>query len=82
MRAKFFAGPWNALTLDAENKRFTLTIDNDRSKMCRGSIRTSGPTLQNTLGRGLMELRIKVGESNTAYWHVTAQIIRGVKLPF
>jgi sporulation protein YlmC with PRC-barrel domain len=36
MGEKLFAVPWNALTLDAENKRFILNVDKDRLKHAPG----------------------------------------------
>jgi sporulation protein YlmC with PRC-barrel domain len=36
MGEKLFAVPWNALTLDTENKRFILNVDKDRLKLAPG----------------------------------------------
>jgi sporulation protein YlmC with PRC-barrel domain len=36
MGEKLFAVPWNALTLDTENKRFTLNVEKDRLKAAPG----------------------------------------------
>jgi sporulation protein YlmC with PRC-barrel domain len=36
MGEKLFAVPWNALTLDTENKRFILNVDKDRLKHAPG----------------------------------------------
>jgi sporulation protein YlmC with PRC-barrel domain len=36
MGEKLFAVPWNALTLDAENKRFILNVEKDRLKDAPG----------------------------------------------
>jgi hypothetical protein len=36
MGEKLFAVPWNALTLDTENKRFILDVDKDRLKDAPG----------------------------------------------
>jgi hypothetical protein len=35
MGEKPFAVPWNALTLDTENKRFVLNVDNERLRRRR-----------------------------------------------
>lgn len=36
MGEKLFAVPWNALTLDTENKRFILNVDKNRLKLAPG----------------------------------------------
>lgn len=36
MGEKLFAVPWNALTLDTENKRFVLNVEKDRLKLAPG----------------------------------------------
>lgn len=45
MGAKLFAVPWNALTLDTENKRFTLDIDKDRLENAPGFDKDNWPNM-------------------------------------
>ena len=45
MGAKFFALSWNVLTLDTENKRFTLTINKDRLKDAPGFYKDKWPNM-------------------------------------
>ena len=45
MGEKLFAVPWNALTLDTENKRFTLNVDKERLVNAPGFNRKSWPNM-------------------------------------
>jgi sporulation protein YlmC with PRC-barrel domain len=45
MGAKLFAVPWDALTLDTENKRFLLTVDKDRLKQAPGFDKDKWPNM-------------------------------------
>ncbi|QDL36766.1 PRC-barrel domain-containing protein [Rhodoferax sediminis] len=45
MGEKLFAVPWNALTLDSENKRFVLNVDKDRLKNAPGFDKDSWPDM-------------------------------------
>lgn len=42
---KLFAVPWNALSLDAENKRFVLDVDKDRLKSAPGFDKDKWPDM-------------------------------------
>lgn len=42
---KLFAVPWNALTLDTENKRFVLDVDKDRLKHAPGFDKSHWPDM-------------------------------------
>ncbi len=45
MGEKLFAVPWNALTLDTENKRFVLNVDNERLKQAPGFNKEKWPDM-------------------------------------
>jgi sporulation protein YlmC with PRC-barrel domain len=45
MGEKLFAVPWKALTLDTENKRFTLNVDKDRLKDAPGFDKKHWPNM-------------------------------------
>ena len=45
MGEKLFAVPWNALTLDTENKRFTLNVEKDRLKTAPGFDKDHWPNM-------------------------------------
>lgn len=45
MGEKLFAVPWNALTLDTENKRFTLNVEKDRLENAPGFDQDSWPNM-------------------------------------
>jgi sporulation protein YlmC with PRC-barrel domain len=45
MGGKLFAVPWNALTLDTENKRFTLNVDKDRLEDAPGFDKSHWPDM-------------------------------------
>lgn len=45
MGGKLFAVPWNALTLDTENKRFTLDVTKDRLESAPGFDSDSWPDM-------------------------------------
>jgi len=45
MGEKLFAVPWKALTLDTENKRFVLDVDNDRLKSAPGFNKQKWPDM-------------------------------------
>lgn len=45
MGAKLFAVPWNALTLDTKNKRFTLNVEKDRLKDAPGFDKSNWPNM-------------------------------------
>lgn len=45
MGEKLFAVPWNALTLDSENKRFTLNVEKDRLESAPGFDKDSWPNM-------------------------------------
>ena len=54
MADKLFAVPWNALTLDTENKRFILNVDKERLESAPGFDKDAwpdmaDPTWQNTI---------------------------------
>jgi sporulation protein YlmC with PRC-barrel domain len=42
---KLFAVPWTALTLDTENKRFTLNVEKDRLKQAPGFNKENWPNM-------------------------------------
>ena len=44
MGNKLFAVPWNAFTIDEENKEFILDVDKRSSRTRRGSTKTTGRT--------------------------------------
>lgn len=50
MGGKLFAIPWDALQLDAANKRFVLDVAQERLEQAPGSIRTSRPRLRARFG--------------------------------
>lgn len=45
MGEKLFAVPWNALTLDTENKRFVLNVEKDRLKNAPGFDKDKWPNM-------------------------------------
>lgn len=45
MGEKLFAVPWDALTLDTENKRFVLNVEKDRLKDAPGFDKNSWPNM-------------------------------------
>ena len=45
MGEKLFAVPWNALTLDTENKRFVLNVEKDRLKLAPGFDKDKWPNM-------------------------------------
>lgn len=45
MGGKLFAVPWDALTLDTENKRFVLDVDRERLKQAPGFDRDNWPDM-------------------------------------
>ena len=45
MGEKLFAVPWNALTLDTENKRFTLNVDKERLVNAPGFNQNNWPNM-------------------------------------
>ncbi|CAM3859867.1 PRC-barrel domain-containing protein [Polaromonas hydrogenivorans] len=45
MGEKLFAVPWNALTLDTQNKRFTLNVEKDRLESAPGFDQDSWPNM-------------------------------------
>jgi sporulation protein YlmC with PRC-barrel domain len=45
MGEKLFAVPWNALTLDTENKRFVLNVEKDRLKDAPGFNKDQWPNM-------------------------------------
>ena len=45
MGDKLFAVPWRALTLDTENKRFTLNVPKDRLKVAPGFDQNNWPSM-------------------------------------
>jgi hypothetical protein len=45
MGEKLFAVPWNALTLDTENKRFVLSVEQDRLKDAPGFDKNHWPDM-------------------------------------
>jgi hypothetical protein len=45
MGSKLFAVPWSALTLDTENKRFTLSVPRDRLERAPGFDRDKWPNM-------------------------------------
>ena len=45
MGEKLFAVPWTALTLDTENKRFTLNVEKDRLKQAPGFNKDKWPNM-------------------------------------
>ena len=45
MGEKLFAVPWSALTLDTENKRFTLNVEKDRLENAPGFDKDSWPDM-------------------------------------
>jgi len=45
MGEKFFAVPWNALTLDTKNKRFVLNVEKDRLKDAPGFDKDHWPNM-------------------------------------
>jgi len=45
MGEKLFAVPWNALTLDTENKRFVLNVEQDRLKSAPGFDKDKWPNM-------------------------------------
>ena len=45
MGDKLFAVPWDALTLDTENKRFTLNVEKDRLKAAPGFDKDEWPDM-------------------------------------
>ncbi len=45
MGSKLFAVPWSALTLDTENKRFTLNVPRDRLERAPGFDRDKWPNM-------------------------------------
>ena len=45
MGEKLFAVPWNALTLDTENKRFVLNVEHDRLKSAPGFDKDKWPNM-------------------------------------
>jgi sporulation protein YlmC with PRC-barrel domain len=45
MGEKLFAVPWNALTLDTQNKRFTLNVEKDRLESAPGFDQNSWPNM-------------------------------------
>lgn len=45
MGEKLFAVPWNALTLDTKNKRFTLNVEKDRLKQAPGFDKSHWPNM-------------------------------------
>jgi sporulation protein YlmC with PRC-barrel domain len=45
MGEKLFAVPWNALTLDTENKRFVLDVEKDRLKGAPGFAKDHWPNM-------------------------------------
>ena len=45
MGDKLFAVPWRALTLDTENKRFTLNVPKDRLKHAPGFDKNNWPSM-------------------------------------
>lgn len=45
MGEKFFAVPWNALTLDTKNKRFVLKVEKDRLKQAPGFDKNKWPNM-------------------------------------
>jgi sporulation protein YlmC with PRC-barrel domain len=45
MGEKLFAVPWNALTLDTENKRFTLNVERERLKQAPGFNKDNWPNM-------------------------------------
>lgn len=45
MGEKLFAVPWNALTLDTQNKRFTLNVEKDRLESAPGFDEDSWPNM-------------------------------------
>lgn len=45
MGEKLFAVPWNALTLDTENKRFTLNVSKERLEDAPGFDKDSWPNM-------------------------------------
>ncbi|MES2365450.1 MAG: PRC-barrel domain-containing protein [Pseudomonadota bacterium] len=48
MGEKLFAVPWNALTLDTENKRFILNVEKDRLKDAPGFDNDNWPDMADT----------------------------------
>ena len=45
MGSKLFAVPWSALTLDTENKRFTLNVSKDRLERAPGFDQDKWPNM-------------------------------------
>lgn len=45
MGEKLFAVPWNALTLDTNNKRFVLKVEKDRLKLAPGFDKDKWPNM-------------------------------------
>ncbi len=45
MGEKLFAVPWNALTLDTENKRFVLNVEKDRLEQAPGFDKDNWPNM-------------------------------------
>lgn len=45
MREKLFAVPWDALTLDTENKRFILNVEKERLKNAPGFDKSHWPNM-------------------------------------
>lgn len=45
MGEKLFAVPWNALTLDTQNKRFTLNVEKDRLENAPGFDKDAWPNM-------------------------------------
>jgi hypothetical protein len=45
MGEKLFAVPWDALTLDTENKRFVLAVEKDRLKQAPGFAKDKWPNM-------------------------------------
>jgi len=48
MGDRLFAVPWQALTLDSENKRFTLNVSKDKLKNAPGFDKDHWPTMADT----------------------------------
>ncbi|WP_367280404.1 PRC-barrel domain-containing protein [Sulfuricaulis sp.] len=48
MGDKFFAVPWDALTLDTENKRFMLNVEKDRLKDAPGFDKDKWPNMSDS----------------------------------
>ena len=45
MGEKLFAVPWDALTLDTQNKRFVLNVEKDRLESAAGFDKDKGPNM-------------------------------------